>query len=600
MVLPLGALESGPSAEKDAAGDGENEGLEADGRRNGETDENEMADRAAMVDDGVAEIEGEHAFQIFYILHPERRIQSVVDIERAHDLFGDNPVSDKWISGDSVHQKKSGSDDTPEGEQEDEKFSDQKIHKIQYTALHLFGGSMLNRNVRFQNKFHFTSLGCARNLVDTEVMIGILLKNGYEAVVDMAEADYLVVNTCGFLQSARQEGMDTIQEMFAVKKPDAKVIVAGCMVQKHSGEIKAMFPEVHYMLGSGDVEKILDAVRGEAGEAVTSARSYLEWGEVPRMISTPKHYAYLKIAEGCKKRCAFCIIPTIKGPLKSKTEEQVLKEFNALLSQGVFEVILIAQDLGDFGKDRLERGALAKLLRAMLQDKRPFWLRLLYLYPDEIDDELIEVMKSDKRICPYLDMPMQHINDGMLKAMHRATSKAQILEIVGKLRREIPDVTIRTSLMVGFPGETEEQFEELVDFVKKVPLDNVGIFKFSLEKEAYAAKLNGQIDEDVKERRFKKLAAAQMKVVEKRGAKMIGKKMQAIVEGFHPESNMLLRARHAGQCPEIDGQIIVNDGRKVTGFGELYEVEITDVAGYDLIGRVVGKVGEKKQKLVLV
>jgi len=459
---------------------------------------------------------------------------------------------------------------------------------------------MLNRNVRFQNKFHFVSLGCARNLVDSEVMIGILLKAGFEAVANMCDADYLVVNTCGFLQSARQEGIDTIREMFAEKKPNAKVIVAGCMVQKHGTELKALFPDIHYMLGSGDVEKILDAIQaGEAGEAVTSARSYLEWGEVPRTITTPKHYAYLKIAEGCKKRCAFCIIPLIKGPLKSKEESRVLKEFGALLSGGVFEVILIAQDLGDFGKDRKEKGALAKLLRAMLQDPRPFWIRLLYLYPDEIDDELIAVMKSDSRICPYLDMPIQHINNRMLKAMHRTTSKEEILSIIEKLRTEIPNVSIRTSLMVGFPGETEEEFQELVSFVQKVRLDHVGIFKFSLEQEAYAAKLDGQIAEDVKQKRHDILAAAQMKAVRKRGRTMIGKKLQAIVEGFHPDSELLLRARHSGQCPDIDGQIIINDGRKVTEFGKIYDVEITDVSDYDLIGRVIGAPcnSPKKNKL---
>ncbi|HSX11199.1 MAG TPA: 30S ribosomal protein S12 methylthiotransferase RimO [Chlamydiales bacterium] len=447
---------------------------------------------------------------------------------------------------------------------------------------------MLNQ-IDSKNKFHFTSLGCARNLVDSEVMIGILLKAGYEVTLEAEKADFLVVNTCGFLESSRQEGIQTIQDLFDVKKKGAKVIVAGCMVQKHSGELKERFPHIHYMLGSGDMEKILEAVKaGEQGEAVTSARSYLEWGEVPRALSTPKHYAYLKIAEGCKKRCAFCIIPTIKGPLKSKTVEQVMKEFNALLSQGVFEVILIAQDLGDFGKDRKTKGGLALLLKEMLKVPKDFWIRLLYLYPDEIDDELIALIKSDPRICPYLDMPIQHINNEMLKAMHRTTSKEEIVDILTKLRKEIPNVVVRTSLMVGFPGETEEQFAELVDFVQKVPLDNVGIFKFSLEKEAYAARLPDQISEEVKQARFEKLAAAQQKMVRKRGKQMIGRKLKAIVEGFHPESPLLLRARYYGQCPEIDGQIIINDGRKVTGFGKIYEVEITDVADYDLIGKVTG------------
>ena len=463
---------------------------------------------------------------------------------------------------------------------------------------------MLDRTVNFANKFHFTSLGCARNLVDSEVMIGLLLKGGYEHTPQIEEADFLVVNTCGFLEASRQEGIETIDAIFQQKKESAKVIVAGCMVQKHGDLLREKFPgKIHYFLGSGDVEKILDAVTaGAPGSAVSSARSYLEWGEVPRTLSTPKHYAYLKIAEGCKKRCAFCIIPTIKGPLQSKTEERVVKEFKALLSQGVFEVILIAQDLGDFGRDRKEKGALAKLLKELLKIEQNFWIRLLYLYPDEIDEELISVMKSDPRICPYLDMPIQHINDTMLKAMHRTTSKEQILKTLATLRSEIPDVNIRTSLMVGFPGETEEQFQELLQFVKIASLDHVGVFQFSLEKEAFAAKLPNQISEEVKQDRFERLTLMQLKAVRKKNREMIGKKLSVIVEGFHPESKLLLRGRYQGQCPDIDGQIIINDGRKVTEFGKLYEVVITDVADHDLIGAVLRPLNQQKKpcKLSLV
>jgi ribosomal protein S12 methylthiotransferase len=423
--------------------------------------------------------------------------------------------------------------------------------------------------------------------VDSEVMIGILLRAGYEATPHVAEADYLVVNTCGFLEASRQEALDTLSDLFANRKEGAKVIAAGCMVQKHSAVIKEQFPNIHYMLGSGDVEKIIDAVQaGEAGEQITDARSYLEWGEVPRMRSTPKHFAYLKIAEGCRKRCAFCIIPTIKGVLKSKSKEQVVKEFRALRSQGVFEVILIAQDLGDFAKDRKEVGGLASLLRELLQEPGEFWLRLLYLYPDEVDDELIAVMKSDRRLCPYLDMPIQHINDTILKAMRRATSRKQIIDTIRRLREEIPGVAIRTSLMVGFPGETEEQFQELLDFAKEAELDQVGIFAFSSEKEAHASTLPNQVAEEVKQERVKRLAAVQHEVVEKKNQMMVGRTMQAIVEGFHPDSELLMRARHIAQCPDIDGQIIINDGRKVTAFGQMYEVEITGTAGYDLVGRV--------------
>lgn len=447
---------------------------------------------------------------------------------------------------------------------------------------------MNNKIMLSGNKIHFTSLGCARNLVDSEVMLGLLLRAGYEIAQDPKEADFLVVNTCGFLASSRQESCDTIQSLIDEKKTSAKVIVAGCMVQKHKDEIQEKFTDIHYYLGSGDVEKILEAIEApSAGEAVTSARSYLQLGEVPRQLSTPKHYAYLKIAEGCAKQCAFCIIPKIKGPLKSKAIDQVVKEFQILLDQGVHEIILIAQDLGDWGKETKEKPGLETLLKELLKIDKDFWLRLLYLYPDEITDELIEIIKSDSRICRYVDMPLQHINDDILKAMRRKTSKAQIIEIITKLRREIPSMVIRTSLMVGFPGETQDQFEELVSFIKAHPLDNIGIFQYSLEEESPSAKLEGHISAEVKQKRFDRLAEVQMKVLRKYNRRFLGKKMQVLIEGYHPESQLLMRGRFYGQCPEIDGQVIINDGRKVTEFGKMYEVEITQVADYDLIGRVL-------------
>lgn len=451
------------------------------------------------------------------------------------------------------------------------------------------------------NKIHFTSLGCARNLVDTEVMLGIVLKAGYEATDRLEEADFLVVNTCGFLEASRQESSDTIDALFNEKKKTAKVIVAGCMVQKHGQQLKEQFPQIHYLLGSGDMEKILNAVESDtAGEAVTSARSYLEWGEIPRHISTPRHYAYLKIAEGCAKRCSFCIIPSIKGPLKSKSQEQVLKEFRALLQQKVHEIILIAQDLGDYGKERKEKEGLENLIRELLKNKEDFWLRLLYLYPDEITDELIELLQSDARICSYLDMPIQHINDTILKRMRRKTNKAQIISIIEKLREKIPNVVIRTSLMVGFPGETEEQFQELIEFVKTYPLDNIGIFKFSAEKEAHAFTLSDQVPEEVKQRRFETLVQTQQEVIEKWNQKYIGKRLKVMIEGYHPESSFLMRGRFFGQCPDIDGMVIINDHQNVDAFGKFYEVEITDVAHYDLIGRVVKPAKKKLSSLALV
>jgi ribosomal protein S12 methylthiotransferase len=440
------------------------------------------------------------------------------------------------------------------------------------------------------NKIHFISLGCPRNLVDSEVMLGILLQAGYEVTEALEEADYLVINTCGFLEASRKESMDTVRETLAQRKKTAKLVVTGCMVQTHHDEMAKQFPGIDYLLGSGDVQGILKAVQStQKGKNVSTAKSFLENGEIPRQISTPKHFAYLKIAEGCRKRCSYCVIPTIKGPLKSKSKEQILKEFNNLLNQGIHEIILIAQDLGDYGKDKGSRNqdALIDLLKSMLDTDKKFWLRLLYLYPDEITDELIALIKSDERICPYLDMPIQHINNAMLKSMRRATSREDITDIITKLRKEMPGIVIRTSLIVGFPGETEEQFEELAKFIQDYPLDNIGIFKYSREPGSHSYDLPNQISEEVKEVRYAKLMKIQQKVLKKLNKKHIGNKYPVVVEGYHPETKLLMVGRFYGQCPDIDGQVIINDGRKVKAFGQVYQVEITDASEYDLVGRVV-------------
>ena len=438
---------------------------------------------------------------------------------------------------------------------------------------------------------HFVSLGCSRNLVDTEVMLSLVLERGFAVVPGVAEADFLVINTCGFLQEARDEAYAVIEKLFETKKGSAKVVVAGCMVKKEKAALQEAFPDIHYFLGSGDVAKILDALDAkEKGEAVSKERSYLQEPGMARTVSTPGAYAYLKIAEGCAKRCSFCIIPTIKGPLRSKPEEQVLSEFSDLLDKGIFEIVLIAQDLGDYGKDCKVKQGLELLLKEMLKDPRPFWLRLLYLYPDEITDSLIEVIKSDRRICRYLDMPIQHVNDEMLKAMRRKTSKKQIVSVIDKLRKELPDVVIRTSLMVGFPTETEGQFQELVSFVQEHPLDNIGVFEYSQEEDALSFKMGGQVRPEVKTRRKNELMEMQQQEVVKRNAACVGKQLEVVVEGYHPESELLLLGRHQGQCPEVDGAVILNDWQQVSEFGKRYLVEITEVSDYDLIGKVVADV----------
>lgn len=439
-------------------------------------------------------------------------------------------------------------------------------------------------------KVQFISLGCPRNLVDTEVMIGLLMRAGYEVTPDMEDADFIVVNTCGFLKEARDESRSVIADAVAERQEHAKVIVTGCMVNLDPQQ----FPEVDYVLGSGDVEGIVAAIQStDRGEQLGQARSYLEAGEVPRTLSTPQHYAYLKIAEGCRKRCAYCIIPDIKGPLRSKPPEQVEKEFQTLLRQGVKEVILIAQDLGDYGKDHGQRQALVPLLQRLLKQPGDYWIRLLYLYPDEITDELIELMKNEKRLCPYLDMPIQHIDDDILKAMRRKTNAAQIKDVITKLRKALPEASIRSSLIVGFPGETPEQFEKLKSFLQAYPLDNVGVFKYSQEEGSHAATLPNQVSQEVKDERHAALMNLQASLVEQRLAAMVGKRLTMVVEGYHPDSELLMVARHRGQCPDIDGHVIINDAAHVDAFGERYEVEVTAVAGYDLVGRTLRKLGSK-------
>jgi ribosomal protein S12 methylthiotransferase len=445
------------------------------------------------------------------------------------------------------------------------------------------------------NTLSFTSLGCSRNLVDTEVMLALLLKNGYEVSSNPDLADFHIINTCGFLEAARQEAIDTVSRTLKVMKPDAKIIVTGCMVSIQKNKLAELFPQIHYFLGSADIDQILVAVRSlEKGEIVSTAKSFLQNGEVPRLTSTPKHYAYLKIAEGCRKNCAFCIIPKIKGPLRSKSLEQIDREFHALINQGVKEIILIAQDLGDFGKDRREDQALHTLLRHLLKKEGQFWIRLLYLYPDEIDDELIDIIQSDARVLPYLDMPIQHINDRLLKLMFRKTSKEDILSTIQKLREKIPHIVIRTSLMVGFPSETDAEFLELIDFVEKTKLDNVGVFSYSREELSYSHQLEGHMDESIKQARWDRLMQVQQKATRKRFKSYVGKTLTVIVDGVHPEVDHLFIGRFYGQCPEIDGCVIINGGFEHVKAGTFVEVKITDSLDYDLVGQAIKNLSEQK------
>lgn len=439
---------------------------------------------------------------------------------------------------------------------------------------------------------YFISLGCPRNLVDTEVMIGLLLQHGCAIAQTLEEATHIVINTCGFLEEARKEAIETIQETIRTKRKNAKVIVTGCMVQIQSARLEEECPGIHYLLGSGDTMSIVHAITSDdSGQTITDSKSFIEMGEVPRTLSGMPHVAYLKIAEGCRKRCTYCIIPAIKGPLKSKPIEQVQKELRLLLAQGVTEIILIAQDLGDWGKDFgfSHSDGLCHLLEELCKEKQEFKIRLLYLYPDEITDKLIALIKNSKKILPYLDMPIQHISNTILKKMGRRTSKEQIISILQKLRSEIPHITIRTSLIVGFPGESEADFQELIDFVKLATLDHIGIFPYSREEMSLSNTFEGHISESVKKKRTQKIASIQKKIASEKNKEFIGKTISVIIEKYHPESPHLLIGRHEGQCPEIDGMVIINDFKKVKAFGERYLVTISDAFEYDLVGAVVKK-----------
>lgn len=437
-------------------------------------------------------------------------------------------------------------------------------------------------------KIHFTSLGCPRNWVDTETMMQKIVFSGYSITGKETEADILIVNTCGFLEEARKEAVDVIDTLLKLKKKDAKLIAVGCMVQKFSSILKDQFKDkIHYLIGAGDLEAILQAIQDEKkGSVITERKSFL-CNEKNRFFATPSHYAYLKIAEGCMKRCSYCLIPQIKGALKSKLIPQIVQEFRSLLSQGVFEIILIAQDLTDFGKDQKQKNALVVLIKELLKEKGDFWIRLMYVYPDNLSLELMQVMASDPRICPYIDMPIQHINDQILKKMLRATTKEKIYSVIQNLRAHIPEIAIRTSLIVGFPGETEEQFQELKAFLKEAQLDQVGIFAYSREKGTKAYELPDQVDEETKQKRVQELALCQQKIVERKNKKLLKKETLVLVDGYHPDSNLLIQARSQKQAPQIDSCFIINDINSIESFGKLYSVKTTTVLGHDLICQVV-------------
>ena len=438
-------------------------------------------------------------------------------------------------------------------------------------------------------KILFISLGCDKNLVDTEVMLGMLASRGYEMTNDEQEADIIVINTCCFIHDAKEESIQNILEMAEYKKNGSAkaLIVTGCMAERYRQEILDEIPEVDEVLGTTAYDRILDAVDAAlAGqhEVMTADLNALPLPETKR-VTTGGHFAYLKIAEGCDKHCTYCIIPKIRGNFRSVPMERLLKEAQDLAEQGVKELILVAQETTLYGKDLYGEKSLPKLLRELCKISGIRWIRILYCYPEEITDELIQVMKEESKICHYLDLPIQHANDTILKRMGRRTSKQELIDIVQKLRKEIPDICLRTTLITGFPGETQEQHEEVMEFIDTLEFDRLGAFTYSPEEDTPAATFEDQIDEEVKEDRQADIMELQQEIAFNKAEDMIGREVLVMIEGKVADENAYV-GRTYRDAPNVDGLIFINTDVELIS-GDFAKVKVTGALDYDLIGELM-------------
>ena len=437
----------------------------------------------------------------------------------------------------------------------------------------------------------FISLGCDKNLVDSEVMLGLLAEKGYQIVDDETQADIIVINTCCFIHDAQEESIQTILDMGQYKTEGRlkALIVTGCLAQRYKQEIVDEIPEVDAVLGTTAYDKIVDTIE----ETLKKHGHIVELTDVDalplvdtkRMVTTGGHYAYLKIAEGCDKHCTYCIIPKIRGNYRSVPMERLVKEATELAEQGVKELILVAQETTLYGKDIYGEKSLHKLLKELCKIDGIMWIRILYCYPEEIYDELIQVMKEEPKICHYLDLPIQHANDQILKRMGRRTSKKQLVEIVQKLREEIPDISLRTTLITGFPGETKEQHEELMQFVDEMEFDRLGVFTYSPEEDTPAATMPNQIEEEVKEDRQAELMELQQEIVFDQAEDMIGREVLVMIEGKVADENAYV-GRTYKDAPNVDGLIFINTDVDLMS-GDFAKVRVTGAVEYDLIGELI-------------
>jgi ribosomal protein S12 methylthiotransferase len=431
------------------------------------------------------------------------------------------------------------------------------------------------------------SLGCPKNLVDGEVMLGHLKRRGYQIVSEAREADVIVVNTCAFIDRAKQESIDAILEMAREKETGRarRLIVTGCLAQRYDVELRREIPEIDATLGTGQVEGILQAVEGAPTMTAQGPPTWVYDHTSPRVLSTPPYMAYVKISEGCDYTCSFCIIPTLRGQHRSRAIQDIVTEVASLAAQGVKEVILVAQDSTRYGQDLGVRDGLAFLLRRLGRIDGLRWIRVMYAYPATLTDPILDVMASEERVANYVDIPLQHAAESVLKRMKRPTGRAHLQDLLGRVRGKIPGVAIRSSFIVGFPGETEEEFEELLRFVGAAEFDHLGVFTYSDEEGTSAFGLEGRVPPLVKENRKRRLMALQKRISAKRNRARVGERVEVLVEGPHPETDLLLRGRLSTQAPEIDGEVLLNDGTAEAG--SFVTCEITEGHAYDLVARVV-------------
>lgn len=445
-------------------------------------------------------------------------------------------------------------------------------------------------------KLALISLGCSKNLVDSEHLLGILVqRRGFQLIENVEEADIVIVNTCGFIGDAKEESINTILEVGRLKETGSlkKLIVAGCLAQRYAKELLEEMPELDALIGTGDIDKIeeiIDEVFKDNRLIRSESLDFLANAETERILTTFPHTAYLKIAEGCNRRCTYCIIPQLRGNLRSRTIEDIVKEAHKLSKKGIRELNLLAQETTEYGIDLYGKKSLSDLLKELVKVEGIEWIRTYYMFPNSITDELIEVMKNEEKICKYFDVPIQHISDNILQNMSRAKSGENIKTLLNKIRKEIPEAVIRTSVIVGFPGEREEDYEELKAFINEFKFDYVGVFKYSREEDTIAHDLPYQVDEDIKQARWAELVNMQSEIAENKNKTYLGQEIEVLIDGISSESEFMLEGRTRGQALEIDGKVLTNDGTAKQG--EIVKVKIEQNFEYDFVGPIVSN--EKK------